>query len=446
MSRRLVVIGGVAAGMSAAAKAARTDRELEVTVYERGPYISYAACGMPYYIAGDIVDIGELIVRTPEQMARQGVQVHVRHEVIAIDPDARAVYVRDLKTGREFTQGYDKLVIATGARAAAPSLPGSTLEGVFALRSLLQGQAIRRFLENHAPRRAIVLGGGYIGVEMAETFIRLGLQVSMLIRSGQVMRTSLDADVRSLVAAELERQGVEVIQGLPLAFEGNSRLTAVVTEAGEIPGDVALLGIGAEPEVCLAQAAGVALGASGAIATDSQMRTNLPDVYAAGDCAEAFHLVTGQPTYFPLGSTANKQGRVAGAHAAGEDASFGGIVGTMVVRCFDLAAARTGLTADEARAAGRTVRETLITAKDISHYFPGAADMHVKLVVDGDTNRLVGGQIVGGHAVAKRIDVLATALHHGLTVSDLQQLDLSYAPPFAPVWDPILVAANVAAP
>jgi NADPH-dependent 2,4-dienoyl-CoA reductase/sulfur reductase-like enzyme len=445
MSKRLVVIGGVAAGMSAAAKAARTDRELEVVVFEKGNYISYAACGMPYFIAGDIPDIRHLVVRTPEQMAKQGVQVHLRHEATAIDPDARTVHVRDLDRGEDLRQRYDKLVIATGARPAQPSLPGSDLEGVFALRSLEEGQAIRRFLAQHKPQRAVVLGGGYIGVEMAETFRRLGLGVTMVIRSGQVMRTVLDDDVRELVAAELARHEVDVIQSEPTAFEGDGRLRAVVTEAGRLPCDVALLGLGAEPEVALAQGAGVALGASGAIATDSQMRTNLPDVYAAGDCAEAWHLVTGKPAYVPLGSTANKQGRVAGTHAAGADAAFGGIVGTMVVRCFDLAVARTGMTANEARASGHTVGETLITAKDISHYFPGAADIYVKLVVDDETGRLLGGQVVGRRGVAKRADILATALHHQLTVSDVQQLDLSYAPPFAPVWDPILVAANVAA-
>jgi NADPH-dependent 2,4-dienoyl-CoA reductase/sulfur reductase-like enzyme len=219
----------------------------------------------------------------------------------------------------------------------------------------------------------------------------------------------------------------------------------VVTDAGGFPADLVLLGVGAQPNVELAHAAGVALGRSGAIATDAGMRTNLPDVYAAGDCAEALHLVTGRPAYLPLGSTANKQGRVAGANAAGGHETFGGVVGTMIVRVFDSAAARTGLTAAQARAEGRQVQETLIQAKDVSHYFPGAADIHVKLLSDVGSRRLLGAQIFGRPEAAKRIDVLATALHQGLTVAELQDLDLSYAPPFAPVWDPILVAANVAA-
>jgi NADPH-dependent 2,4-dienoyl-CoA reductase/sulfur reductase-like enzyme len=289
------------------------------------------------------------------------------------------------------------------------------------------------------------VGGGYIGLEMAETFRRLGLEVTMLIRSGKVMRSSLDDDVRALLVAELERQGVKVVKASPVGFEGDGRLRSVLTTEGTHDCDIALLGVGARPNVELAHTAGVALGTTGAIATNSHMRTNLPGVFAAGDCAEALHLVTGQPAFIPLGSTANKQGRVAGTNAAGGNAEFGGVVGTMVVRAFDLAVARTGLTVDQAAAEGFTPRGKLIQAKDISHYFPGAADMHVKLVIDDSTDRLLGGQIVGRHAAAKRIDVLATALQHKLTLPELRQLDLAYAPPFAPVWDPILVAANVAA-
>ncbi len=452
MPKRLIVIGGVAAGMSAAAKAKRVDREMEALVYERGPHISYGACGMPYYIAGDVADYRALIARTPERMAKQGVAVHLRHEVTAIDPAARTVTVRDLERERAFTQGYDELVIATGARPFAPALPGADLAGVFALRSLEEGRALRRFVagdEDLGLQRAIVLGGGYIGVEMAETFRRLGLAVKMVIRSGQVMRTTLDEDVRALVEEELARHEIEVVRGRPMAFEGGGRLEAVLVEgddgAERYACDVALVSIGVRPEVGLAREAGVALGATGAIATDVHMRTNVAGVYAAGDCAEVFHLVTGEPAYIPLGSTANKQGRVAGTNVAGGEATFGGVVGTMVTRVFDLAVACTGLTAAQAQALGYAVRAPMIKAMDRPHYFPGSAPIHIKLVVDDASERLLGGQIVGRHGVAKRVDVLATALHHGLTVADVQRLDLSYAPPFAPVWDPLLVAANVAA-
>lgn len=445
MAERLVVIGGVAAGMSAAAKARRENPDLEVVVYERNGYISYAACGMPYWLAGDVPDIHDLIVRTPQQMARQGVQVHLYHEVTAIDPKARTVTVRDLEQEREFSQDYDHLVVATGARAAEPPLdrPAPDLAGVLELRSLESGLAVRQFLDEHAPRRAVIVGGGYIAVEMAETFHRLGLEVTMLIRSGQVLRTTLDDDVRPHVEEELARHGVEVIRARPLVLEGEDRVTAVVADAGTYPCDLVLLGVGARPDVELAHQAGVALGSTGAIATDERMQTNLPGIYAAGDCAETLHLVTGRPVYLPLGSTANKHGRVAGTNIAGGRATFGGVVGTMIVRCFELGVASTGLTTAQAQALGYDVEVTTITARHLSHYFPGASRMVVKLIADGKNGRLLGGQIVGAEAAAKRIDTLATALHNRMTVADLRRLDLAYAPPFAPVWDPILVAANV---
>ena len=444
MAERLIVIGGVAAGMSAAAKARRTQRDLEVVVFERSSFISYAACGMPYFLAGDITDHRELIVRTPEQMIAQGVDVRIRHEVTAIDTEARTVTVHDHERGRELQLAYDKLVIATGARAECPPLQGCGLDGLFGLRSLESGLAVHRFLAEHKPRTAVVIGGGYIGIEMAETFRRLGIQTTMLIRSGSALRTTIDEDMRKVVHAELERHDVKVVKDAPISFAGEGKLEAVVTDSNHYPCDIAMVGVGAAPNVELAQAAGVHLGATGAIATDASMRTNLPDVFAAGDCAEALHLVTGKPEYVPLGSTANKQGRVAGENAAGGNAVFGGIVGTIVVRCFDLAVAATGLTSDRARELGFELQETTIQAKDISHYFPGAADIHVSLVADADSKMLLGGQIAGKRGVAKRVDVLAAALHNRMTIAELSQLDLSYAPPFAPVWDPILVAANVA--
>jgi NADPH-dependent 2,4-dienoyl-CoA reductase/sulfur reductase-like enzyme len=445
VNKRLVVIGGVAAGMSAAAKARRSNPDLEAIVYQEGPHISYAACGMPYLIAGDIPDYRQLIVRTPQQMAKQGVDVRIHHRVTAIDPQARTVTVSSLQDDREFEKGYDNLIIATGARPIWPSLPGSELAGIFGLRTLESGLALQRFLTEQKPKKAVIVGSGYIGIEMAETFRRLGLEVTMIIRSGKVLRATLDVDMRQLVRAELENQGVSVVTGSPLAFDGDHRLEAVVTADGHYPCDLVLLGMGARPNAELAQAAGVALGESGAIATDATMRTNLSGIFAAGDCAEALHLVTQRPAYIPLGSTANKQGRVAGENAAGGQATFGGVTGTIVVRCFDLAAASTGLTTAQARAAGYSPSETKIRAKDISHYFPGAADIHVKLVVDTESDRLLGGQIVGTRGVAKRIDILATALYNHMTNAELRELDLSYAPPFAPVWDPVLVAANVAA-
>lgn len=446
MDTHLIVIGGVASGMSAAAKARRTNRDLEIIVYEKGSFISYAACGMPYWLAGDLPSHDELIVRSPQQMRKQGIRVHTHHEVTSIDTESQIVTVRDLQNHTDFQQHYSKLVLGTGASPAWPASVGPVrLAGVFGLRSLESGQVIQRFLTEATPRRAVLVGGGYIAVEMAETFRRLGLEVTMIIRSGKVLRSTLDDDMRELLEAELARYGVCVVSGTPTALEGDEQVEAVMNQEGRYPCDLVLMGMGARPNVELAKAAGVTLGPTGAIATDAYMRTNLPGVYAAGDCAEALNLVTGKPAYIPLGSTANKQGRVAGENAAGGQARFGGVVGTMVVRCFNLVVASTGLTGARARAAGFDVQETTVRAKDIAHYFPGAADIHVKLIVDGSRDRLLGGQIIGSRGVAKRIDVLATALYNRMTIGELRQLDLSYAPPFAPVWDPILVAANVAA-
>lgn len=444
MTERLLVVGGVAGGMSAAAKAKRTNHALQVMVFERGSYISYAACGLPYLLAGDVSSLDQLIVRTPAQMEKQGVNVRIRHEVLEIDTEAQRLTIRALDSRREFSEPYDSLIIATGAQPTAPGLPGSELEGIFELRSLESGLQLQRFLKETHPTHAMIVGGGYIGVEMAETFRRLGLRVSMLVRSGKVLRQDLDDDLRELLHEELAGQGVQVIHGTPLAFEGDNRLEAVRTEDRLYPCDVALLGMGVVPSVDLAGPAGLALSETGAIVTNERMQTSRDGVYAAGDCTDAVHLVTGQRAHFPLGSTANKQGRVAGENAAGGQATFAGIVGTAVVRCFGLVAASTGLTASHARSVGFDVAETTIRAKHIAHYFPGAEDLHVKLVVDGADRRLLGGQLVGRKGVAKRIDTLATALHNKMTVDELAQLDLSYAPPFAPLWDPILVAANVA--
>ncbi len=444
MTQRLIIIGGVAAGMSAAARARRTDRSLEVEVYEKSPHVSFAACGMPYMIAGDIPDHQDLVARTPEQMAAQGVQVHLQHEAIAFDPAAHTVTIRD-PDGNEFTRTYSRLVIATGASPIRPDIPGSDLEGVFALRPLASGLAVRQFVEDRKPQKAMVIGGGYVGVEMAETLRRLGLQVKMLIRSGKVLRASLDDDMRRLVEDELTRQGVEVIQGTPSAIEGQDWVEAITAGSGHYPCGMVLLGLGVRPNVKLASEAGVALGPTGAIATDERMRTNLPDVYAAGDCAEAHHLVTGRPAYIPLGTTANKQGRVAGDQAGGGMATFGGIMGTMVVRCFELTVAATGLTAATARETGFHVWGTMIKAKDISHYFPGAADIAVRLVVEEGSRRLLGGQIVGrkGRRQANRHPGHSSPQSNDCGPDPGVGPELRAA--LRPVWDPILVAANVAA-
>ena len=444
MGERLVVIGGVAAGMSAAAKARRTNKDLDIVVYEKSGFVSYGSCGFPYFIKGDIPRIEDVIVRTPEQFAKQGIRALVHHEVIAIDTEAHTVRVRNLDTGEEFTDHWDKLILTTGGTAARPPIPGLELQGIFTLRTPEDAIAVRRWIDEAQPRRGVVVGGGYIGLEMAEALAAHGIQVTLLEMLPQVM-PNMDADMAAHVQEELERQSVNLQLEHPVeAFEGNGRVREVLAGGERFPADMVIFSVGVRPNVTLARKAGIALGPTGAVAVDDHQRTNVPNVWAAGDVAEARHLVTNKPAYIPLGTTANKQGRVAGTNAAGGDAAFAGVVGTAVVKVFDLHAARTGLSEREAQAEGFDVASVTIKSSSRAHYMPGHQPVHVKLIFEKGSHRILGAQMVGREGIAKRIDVIAAALHAGWTTYDLAKLDLSYAPPFAPVWDPILVAANVA--
>lgn len=444
---RLVVVGGVAAGMSAAARARRTDPDLEIVAFEKTGYVSYGSCGLPYYIAGIVRDADDLIARTPEQFASQGVEVRTHHEVRAIDTGSKIVTVRDLDEGRDFAVDYNKLVIATGGSAIRPPIVGVDLGGVFVLRNVEDGIAIRNFMSEENPRRAVIIGGGYIGVEVAEAFVERGLETTMLNRPPQVL-ANFDPDMAQLMHDELERNGVRVSvddSAEGIEGDGNGRARMVISRRGRHEADLVLMAAGVRAHSVLAEEAGISLGFKGAIAVDEGMRTSVVDVYAAGDCAESYHVLLGAPSYIPLGTTANKQGRVAGTNAAGGEAVFKGVVGTAITKAFDLGIAVTGLTEKAAKRLGMGAKAITIQHGTTAHYYPGPGRIYVKLVWSPDDGRLLGGQIAGPAQEAKRIDVFATALHHGLTIEDLQRLDLSYAPPFAPVWDPILVAANVAA-
>jgi NADPH-dependent 2,4-dienoyl-CoA reductase/sulfur reductase-like enzyme len=446
-TQRLVVIGGVAAGMSAAARAKRLDPDLEIVVYERTGYVSYGSCGLPYLIAGVVEEASQLIARTPEQFAKQGIETHTHHEVLAIDASKKTLKVHDFDGGSEFSVAYDKLVLGTGGSAIRPPIAGIDLEGLFVVRTVEDGIAINDFLAQRRPRRAVIIGGGYIGVEVAEALVQRGMSCTILNRPPQLL-SNFDPDVAELMQGELERHGVTVSVGdTAQAIEGDARgqVRAVVSQQGRHEAEVVLVGAGVRAESRLAQEAGIEVGVKGAIAVDEEMRTNIPGVYAAGDCAETYHVLLAAPSYVPLGSTANKQGRVAGTNVAGGEAVFQGVVGTSITKAFDVGVAVTGLTEKTALDLGRPAKSISIEHGSRAHYYPSPGRVRIKLVWDAEDGKLLGAQIVGPVAEAKRIDVFATALHHGLTIEDLQKLDLSYAPPFAPVWDPILVAANVAA-
>jgi NADPH-dependent 2,4-dienoyl-CoA reductase/sulfur reductase-like enzyme len=443
--QRVVVIGAVAAGTTAAAKAKRTNPDLEVILLERASHISYGACGLPYFIGGMIPSADALIARTPAEFRQRGVDVRTQHKVLEIDASNNSLRVADLEAAEEYSLPYDYLVVATGAVPFRPPLPGLGLPGVFALRTLADGLALHNALKNRPPKSVVIVGGGYIGLEMAEAFRALNLPVTIVEIAPQLM-VNLDEEMSELVLAEVKHKGVRVLlnDGL-VRCEGSDHVDRVITQHNDIPADLVLLAVGVRPNTKLAEQAGLKLGAGKAIAVDEHMRTSVEGIYAAGDCAETVHQVTGEKTYIPLGSTANKQGRVAGANVAGMANTFEGVVGTAVAKVFDLQVARTGLTEREAVAKGFAVHSQRINALDRAHYFPAGTRLDVELVMDQESRRLLGAQLVGAQGAAKRIDVLAAALYGGMTVDDLTRLDYSYAPPYASVWDATLRAANVIA-
>jgi NADPH-dependent 2,4-dienoyl-CoA reductase/sulfur reductase-like enzyme len=425
----LVVIGGVAAGLSAAARARRTDPRIEIVVLEKGPAISYAACGLPYFVEGRVLEVEELIAYTPERFRKERkIDVRTGARVMEISHPRREVV---LESGAKVP--YEKLIVATGARGGMPDLAGAQLPNVFTLQTLDDAARMRRFLRERKPRRAVVVGAGYIGVEAADALRRNGLTVTILERSAHALLRD-DEGFTAAVRAQLERHGVELRTGV----------TVTAIEPGGVagvPSDMVVMAAGFRPNVEIAAAAGIELGASGAIRTDDRMETNVRGVFAAGDCAEVTHLVTGRPTWIPLGTTANKAGRVAGACAAGARERFPGVVGTSIVSVFGMGFATTGFSVAQARAEGFSPVVARIEATSRPRYYQGVKTM-VELVADRTTRRLVGGSVVGEDGAAGRINVIATALHARMRVDEFEQLDLAYSPPFTPVWDPILIAAQ----
>lgn len=438
-----MVVGGVAAGLSAAARARRLDPTLDVRVFERTGFCAYSACGLPYLVGGVIQDHKALVARTPGDLAKQGIAVHLRHEVVGVDLLAGRVRVRDLEAGRERDEPFDELLLATGGRAALP-FPGAGLPGVFAVRTVEDGLAIRSWLSVRQPSKAVIVGGGYIGLEMAEALRCLGLEVSLVELLPRVLPL-VDGEIAGDVEAALVRHGVDLRCATPVQeIAGNGRVRQVVAGGEGIDADLVVVGVGVSPENALAAAAGVPLGVRGAVVVDARLRSRVAHVWAAGDCAETRHRLHGAPSYIPLGTTANKQGRVAGANIAGRDESFGGVVGTAAVKVFDLHVARTGLSEAEALSAGIDAVAATIVHRSRAAYYPGWQPIRVKITAERGTGRLLGAQLAGTEGVAKRVDVIAAALHSGAGVDDLARFDLTYAPPFAPVWDPLLMAARQA--
>ncbi|MFI9271153.1 FAD-dependent oxidoreductase [Kitasatospora sp. NPDC052896] len=449
MTEHLVVIGADAAGMSAASQARRRRGldQLRITAFERGTFSSYSACGIPYWVGGEVPGRDALIARTPAEHRSRGIDLRLGTEVVEIDPVGRRVRGRELATGAEQWTGYDHLVIATGAEPVRPDRPGFTAPGVHGVQTLDEGAALLDSLR-HGVRQVVVVGGGYIGVEVAEAMLRRGLEVTMLHRTPEPMPT-LDLDLGRLVREGLERLGVAVLPGaeaLEVLLGPDGRPRAVRSTAGEHPADLVVLGLGVRPRTALARAAGLPLGVYGGLRTDETMRVlGTEDVWAGGDCVEVLNLVSGRHQHVALGTHANKHGLVIGTNLGGGRAAFPGVVGTAVTRVCDLEIARTGLTERQATAAGLRHTVAVVESTAQAGYLPGAPRLTVKILAEHGTGRLLGMQIVGGPGAAKRIDVAAVALAGRLTVEQLVHQDLGYAPPFSPVWDPVLVAARKAA-
>ncbi|WP_115864186.1 FAD-dependent oxidoreductase [Halorussus litoreus] len=442
MSDTFVVVGGDAAGMSAASKAKREDPELDVVVFEKGEWVSYAACGMPYYVKGEVEDLEDLVAVTPEEFRDdRDVDLRTGHEVVGIDPVAETVTVEG--DGETFDHPYDHLLVATGASAIEPPFDGLGLNGVFTIHDMDEADAIENYVTEHSPDSAAIVGGGYVGIEMAEALSARGVDVHLYEMLSHVLQPFGDA-VAEVVEDHLREQGVELhLDTAVSGFEGADRVERVTLDDESHPADVAIVGVGVEPNTDLAADAGIELGETGAIATDEYGRTNYENIYAAGDCAEARHVVTGEPDHVPLALTANRAGRAIGQTVAGSPEPVGEIAGTAIVKAFDLGAARTGILDEErARDAGFDPVSVTISAPTRAHYYPDGAELTVTLVADRESGRLLGGSVVGQEG-AKRIDTVATALAAGMTVTELRNADLAYAPPFSPVWDPILTAAKV---
>jgi NADPH-dependent 2,4-dienoyl-CoA reductase/sulfur reductase-like enzyme len=439
---RLLVIGGDAAGLSAASQARRrrSADDLAITVFERGPWISYSACGEPYFISGEVDELTSLLARTPEQFAQRDIHVHRHHDVVEIDLDARTATARTPDGGTR-VEPFDQLVYATGASAIRPPIEGLESSGVHVLRTLDDASAIESAAGQ--AETALVIGAGYIGLEVAEALVGRGLAVTIVDIFPSVLMRTLEPRFSPLIEAELVRHGVEVhldtrIEAIHQEADGRVVASAADTR---FTADLVVMGGGATPNTDLAAEAGIPLGETGAVAVDERQRTRADGVWAAGDCAEARHRITGRPVNYQLGTVANKQGRVAGINLGGGDAVFPGVLGTAITRVFDLEVARTGLDDRDADEAGMRLVTGTVESTTTAGYMPGAAPLTVAVTVDG-AGTMVGGQIVGGPGAGKRIDTLATAIWAGLGAEDFAMADLSYAPPFSGVWDPVAIAAR----
>ena len=439
---KVVIIGGVAGGATAAARLRRLDERAEIVVFERSGYISYANCGLPYYIGGAIEAPEALTLQTPESFfSRFRVDMRVRHEVTAIHPERKAVSVKDLETGREFEERYDKLILSPGAKPTRPRLPGVGLEKLFTLRTVEDTFRMKDYIQKEHPRSAVLAGGGFIGLELAENLRELGMEVTIVQRPKQLMNP-FDPDMESFIHGEMRRHGVKLALGHTVEgfAERDGGVDVLLKDGAPLHADMVVLAIGVTPDTALARAAGLELGIRDSIVVNDRMETSVPGIYAVGDAVQVRHAVTGQDLLLSLAGPANKQGRIAADNICGGDSRYLGSQGSSVLKVFDMTAATTGVNETNAKKAGLEVDTVVLSPMSHAGYYPGGKLMTMKIVFEKGTYRLLGAQIVGYEGVDKRIDVLATAIHAGLTAIQLKDLDLAYAPPYSSAKDPVNMA------
>ena len=439
---KIVIVGGVAGGATAAARIRRLDEQAEIVVFERSGYISYANCGLPYYIGDVITDPEELTLQTPESFfARFRVDMRVRHEVTAIHPERKTVSVRNLDSGEVFEEAYDKLLLSPGAKPTQPRLPGVNLEKVFTLRTVEDTFRIKDYINTHRPGSVVLAGGGFIGLELAENLRELGLEVTIVQRPRQVMNP-LDPDMAAFLHGELRAHGVKLALGHTVEgfVQRDGGVDVLLQNEAPLHADMVILAIGVTPDTALARDAGLALGLKGSILVNDRMETSVPDIYAVGDAVQVRHFVTGQDALISLAGPANKQGRIAADNICGGDSRYHGAQGSAVLKLFDLTAAATGINETNAKKAGLDVDKVILSPMSHAGYYPGGKTMTMKVVFEKNTFRLLGAQIVGYAGVDKRIDVLATAIRAGMKATELKELDLAYAPPYSSAKDPVNMA------
>ena len=439
---KVLIVGGVAGGATAAARIRRLDETAEITVFERSGYISYANCGLPYYIGGVITDPEELTLQTPESFfSRFRINMKVHHEVTAIHPDQKTISVRNSKTGEEFEESYDKLLLSPGAKPTQPRLPGVGIEKVFTLRTVEDTFHIKEYINKNQPKSAVLAGGGFIGLELAENLKELGMDVTIVQRPKQLMNP-FDADMASFIHSEMRKHGVKLALGHTVEGfeEKDGGIDILLKDEMPLHADMVVLAIGVTPDTHLAKEAGLELGIKGSIVVNDRMETSVPDIYAAGDAVQVKHYVTGQEALISLAGPANKQGRIIADNICGGDSRYPGSQGSSVIKVFDMTAATTGMNETNARKAGLDVDTVILSPMSHAGYYPGGKVMTMKVVFEKETYRLLGAQIVGYEGVDKRIDVLATAIHAGMKATELKDLDLAYAPPYSSAKDPVNMA------